>query len=338
MRENIYNQDEITPNGGISDNKLQNSKTEFNTINTLEKDAFNLYRQAEIKLAPGCCLDTLFTSKTTQYNDAYNLYIRAGEKYKMCNQWTKASDCYEKCAHIKMDLKENALDSYKEAYFCSQKTDLENNTDRLFAKMMNYLSSNGEYYEAGKLTEKNGEKYENEKKYNAAINSYLKAIEFYEMDNSHNSTKNNCLIKLADLMVINDHPDAAKKVPSIYENIGKDYLKNNLTKYSANEYFGKAILSVIYYSNDLSEGNIYINKYKEIAPSFEDTSMCRLCVNCANAMENKDSGLMKKGIKEYKDVNEIDNFMGNIFIKLINKVQKFGGQAGNIIDNEDDYK
>ena len=338
MKENIYNQENITPGNETPNNGIQTSTNEFNTFNTLEKDAFNLYRQGEKKLAPGCCLDTLFTSKASQYNNAYNLYIRAGEKYKMCNQWTKASDCYEKCAYIKTELKENALDSYKEAYFCSKKTDLENNSDRLFAKMMNYLNNNGEYYEAGKLTENNGDEYENNKKHDAAINSYLKAIEFYEMDNNHNSTKNNCLIKVADLMMINDHPDASSKVPSIYENVGKDYLKNNLTKYSSSEYFGKAILSVIYYSNDLSEGNIYINKYKEMMPNFEDTPICKLCVNCANAMENKDSVLMKKSIKEYKNINELDNFMTNIFVKLVNKVNKLGGGAGNALDNDDDYK
>ena len=312
MKQNVYNRNYIALEKNYADNK----------INTLEVEANNLYLEAGKKLVPTCCL---FMSKKSKYNEAYNLYVSAAEKYKMCNQWNKASDCYEKCAHIKMEIKESAFDSYKEAYSCSEKSGLGRNSDRLFAKMMNYLNNSKEYYEAGKLMEENGQKAENSQKYNEAITSYLKAIEFYEMDNNHNSLKNKCSLKVAELMVINNYYDAANKVPLLFENVGKEYLKDDLTKYSVDEYFGKAILSVIYYNKNLSEGSKYINKYKEMMPNFEDTPMCILCVNCVNAMENKDSSLMQKGINTYKETNKLDNFMTDIFSKLIIKVKKLGG-------------
>jgi tetratricopeptide (TPR) repeat protein len=67
----------------------------------------------------------------------------------------------------------------------------------------------GKFEAAGNLKKKSAEEYENEGNYAQAILEYQKAISYYSMDSTKSKTnENNCMIKLADLMCRNDHPDA----------------------------------------------------------------------------------------------------------------------------------
>ena len=327
---NIINDNNNTTNSSINQNENDNN---YN----LENDAFTLKRKAENKLNPGCCMDTLFTSKSKRYEDACELYKKAGDKYKICSQWRKAGDCFENCANIKIKLKDNPVNYYQESFFCYSKADSDNNSKKIFGKMNQYLARKGEYFQAGKNNENLAIKMENNDKYNDAIFYYLEASNYYELDGKHESLKNKIDSKIAELMMINNYHDASKKVPTLLENIGNNCLNNSLTKYSAKDYFGKSILSLIYYSNNPSEIEMNINKYKEIDKTFEGSEIYNLCNNSFNAMKNKDINMLKISIKKYKEVNELDEFMIDIFNKLEEKIKK-ESQLGQINENNSNYE
>ena len=81
----------------INDSTASNIKTDINNTtkeinqrgteiqynSNLENEAYMLTRRAENKLNPGCCLDALFSSKSKRYEDACELYKKAGEKYNL---------------------------------------------------------------------------------------------------------------------------------------------------------------------------------------------------------------------------------------------------------------
>ena len=331
---NIINNNSSISN--ISDYNNNNSifsqaKNDINDKSNLEKEALILTKKADNKLNPGCCLDTLCISKTKRYSDACKLYKKAGDKYKICRQWRKAGECYEHCSKIKTNLKGDPLTFYQESFFCYSKVNNDNNSKKIFEKMNQYLERKGEYYQAGKNNENLAIKKENDEKYDEAINYYLQAFKYYETDGKHESLKNNMEIKITELMMVHNHPDGPKKVPAILENIGNNYLKNPLTNYSASDYFGKAVLSIIYYSNNPSEGRKYIKKYKDIDPIFEESTIYNLCCDVINYMENKDINNLKNAIKEYKEICEVDDFMIDILNKLVKKTEN----NNNISENKE---
>ena len=167
------------------DDNIENTKSDIeqtvedmNNTTSSDRGAYLLERRADNKLNPGCCLDSICTSKTKRYEDACNLYQKAGDKYKMCNQWRKAADCYDNCSKIKINLKENPLKFYQESFFCYSKADSDNNSKKVFEKMNQYLEKEGEYYEAGKNNENLGIKNENNEKYNETIIYYSQAFKY----------------------------------------------------------------------------------------------------------------------------------------------------------------
>lgn len=325
-----------------NESKSNIDQTGFETNNSnLDREAFLLEKKADNKLNPGCCLDTLFTSKTKRLEEACKLYKNAGDKYKMCNQWRKAASCYENCSKIKISLKESPVKFYEETFFCYSKANSVSNSQKIFEKMNNYLEREGEYFQAGKNNENLAIKNENNENYNEAIIYYSQAVKYYEIDGKHESLKNKMQIKIGELMLVHNHPDAPTKVPMIMENIGKSYLKSPITKYSAKEFFGKAILSSIYYSNDISIGNEYINKYKSIDETFEDSSIYILCCDIANSVNNNDLNGLQNSINKYKEICETDEFMINIFDKLEDKMKNMSRSRetnGEDFNEEEDMK
>ena len=305
----------------ITKSYINQTATDVDNDSNMEHEALVLVRKAENKLKNKCCLYSLISSKHDRIVQACELYKRAGDKYKLVNHWKKAGLCYENCALIKLKLKERPLNFYKQSYMCFSKIDIGDDSQRMFDKMNQYLEKEGQYFQVGKNNENLGIQKENKKKYKEAIYYYLQAIKYYEKDGKHESLIINIQIKLAELMMINNDPDAPKKVPIMLENIGIYYLTNLITKYSAKDYFGKAILCIIYYSDNPSEGNIYIKKYKKMDKTFEESTIYNLCCDIVNSIENNDYNQLKNSIQQYKEINEVDEFMNDILDKILEKIK-----------------
>ena len=146
-------------------------------MTTEELEAFELKRKAEVQLNPGCCIDLLCTTEKSRFNKSINLFKKSAEKYKSLQQFRKAGDIYEKCAEIKINLKENPLEFYNESISCYeniyiicllyyfinlnillykmiqniiQKNNSDANVKKIFFKINNNYEKKGEYLEAGK--------------------------------------------------------------------------------------------------------------------------------------------------------------------------------------------
>ena len=309
-------------NNNITKSYINQTLTEADNESNLEHKAILLVRKAEQKLKRKCCLYSLFSSKHERIVQACDLYKKAADKYMIVNQWKKAGLCFENCALIKKKLKEKPINFYKQSYTCFSKIDIGDDSKRIFDQMNQYLEKEGEYFQIGKNYENLAIQKENKKKHNEAINNYLQANKYYEKDGKHESLKINIQIKLTELMMINEHPDTQKKVPIMLENIGINYLKYPITKYAAKDYFGKAILCHIYYNDEPSEGNKYIEKYKKIDKTFEESTIYQLCCDISNSIENNDYNQLKHCIKQYKESNDVDEFTNNILNKIQEKVKK----------------
>ena len=291
--------------------KNENSLNNINNRPSEEKEAYDLKRKGESILNPGCCLDTLCSSRKSRYNKSCNLFQKSADKYKSCFQWRKAAECYEKCAEIKLNLKESPIKYYKESISCYQNVNSEINEKRVLFKLNEYLEKKGEIFEAGKNCENIAIKFENEKKYKDAIFYYEEAIKYYEKDKMNYNHIINLKKKLIELIIINGYPNEDKYLIEYNEEIGIKLLKNDLIENLAQYYFGIAILSVIYYRG-INEAELYINKYKKIDRQFESSNIYKLCFDIINDIKTNNVNKLCYDINKYKSSNEYDVFIINI--------------------------
>lgn len=287
----------------------------------LEKEAHIFVKKAEHKLRKRCCLFTLFSSKQERFTIACEYYRKAGNIFKVCNQWRKAGLCYENCALIKIKLKEKPTNFYRQAYNCFEKIDIDDKHEKILKDFNDYLEKGKEYFEIGKNYENLAVNKENKKKYSEAIANYTQAIIYYEKDGKNKELKNNLQLKLAELMMSTNDPDAPKKVPALLENVGVSYLNDSINKNASKDCFGKAILCNIYFEDNPAKANVYINKYKAVDKTFGETNICKLCCDIVNSMENNDYSKLNTSILHYKEVEEVDEFMAEILDKIIEKAK-----------------
>lgn len=336
MKNDNDNDNEIPPKSE-SVNITKNNENDLEDP-SLEYEAYNLCRKAEQTLSPSCCLVSLFSSSQEVKNiEAYTLYKQAGIKYKTCHKYKEASDCFEKCADLQIKTKEDPLEAYQESYHClelNENNDEENKRQIIFDKLMLYLQSKGDFYESAKLCEKVASEHIEKQKFNTAIEFYEKSAEFYKMDGKHNSKKNEVLVKLAELMCLHEHKDASTKAGGIFDQVGREYLKNNLTKYAAKDEFTKAVLCLILYSGE-EEGEMYLNKYKEIDPTFEGSDGFRLCEQVIKGAKEKEIKELQNEINsKYREYIKLDDFSGQLIIKIMEKIKNNGREKIN--DDDDD--
>ncbi len=174
-----------------------------------------------------------------------------------------------------------------------------------------------------------------------AIKFFEKGGEFYLLDGQHNSKKNDCLLKYAELMVKSDFKEGENKVIEIFDTVGKDYLKNSLTKPMSEEIFARAVLCLVLFSNEgdknFEEAEIYLNKYKEIEVTFEGSMYWKYCVDVIKAFKNKNFEEFQNVCKKHKNLIDSDNFLFELTSKLLEKME-----GGNVVkldddDNNDDF-
>jgi hypothetical protein len=76
--------------------------------------------------------------------------------------------------------------------------------------------SSGNFIAAGKITQKLAEDFEMENNIEMAIKHYKKAADYFQMVFSNTkSQRQSCLLKYADLLCLNDHPDAFLQAKSV---------------------------------------------------------------------------------------------------------------------------
>lgn len=82
-----------------------------------ELEARNLVSIADGKLKPGC-MSSLCTSKDERMSQAKDLLERAGNIFKLQKMWNEAGECFERCARIEQELKNDPASCFEEAAHC----------------------------------------------------------------------------------------------------------------------------------------------------------------------------------------------------------------------------
>ena len=299
---------------------INQTLTEQEIDSNQENEAKRLIKKAKSLSKPRCCCFCyICSSKEQRYQESSNLYYKAGDIYKSSHQWYNAGFCYENSSLMKEKIKESPLSSLEQAYYCFEKTGIGTDSIRIFDKINLLLEKDEKFFQIGKNYENLAIKRENKEKYDLAIEYYLQAVNYYEKDGKHKNLKTKILIKLTELMILHNHPQAKDQVPSMLEDIGNNYLKNIMTKYQAKDYFGKAILTRIYFDDNIEEAKEYMNKYKKKDKTFEESNIYIFCSEIILCIENGENEKLDSTVKNYKNIYDLDEYMSFILEKIIDR-------------------
>jgi len=277
----------------------------------MQSSAAELIREAEKKLKGGW-----FSSP--QFEDAAELYTKAGNVYKMSKQVQESADCYKKAADCYLRAKSghNAATSCQNAASALRKTH-PTEAVQCIEKCADFYSQEGRWSMAAKCWKDMAEIREKESDGKGALAAYLKAAEMFEGDNAPSSA-DGCRSQAALIAAQDgDYPQAAQ----LFDQLANACLESKLRQFNFRQFAFNAVLCQLA-SQDLVAAKRLVEKYHGLEPGFASTREYRLLVEVCTAVEAFDADAFTAAVQEFNSVITLDNWKSTLLLKVRDSIKK----------------
>ncbi|MCO5555921.1 hypothetical protein L7F22_009465 [Adiantum nelumboides] len=258
----------------------------------------------------------------SKYDDAAELFEKAGNCYKLAKSWDKAANSYIQLAncHIKLESKHEAASAFVDAAVCYKKFDSKEAIKYMNLAVQMYMEI-GRLSMAAKYFKEIAETYEKEEALAEAIDFYEKAAELYDGEES-TSQGNQCKLKVAQFAAVLEQYE---KAVEIFESVASHSMNNNLTRYSVKGYLLNAGLCRLVGCDSIAISNA-LEKYQEMDPSFSNSRECKLLSDLAASIEEEDVDKFTDAVKEFDNMTRLDQWKTTILLKAKNALKELAHQ------------
>jgi len=286
-----------------------------------EAKAQKLLQEAEKKGKSGGGLFGLFGGGKGE--EACELYVKAGNLFKMAKKWHEAGNCFVKSAELQLkqnDAKHEAASNYADAATCFRKVNAQHAADCL-QKAAEIYTDMGRFTMAAKQHNSIAELYETEAPdLEKAMYHYEKAGDYYKGEESK-SAANKCFLKVAQFAA---SLEQYRRAIDIYEEVAISSADNTLLRYSAKDYFFKAALCHL--CQDVLDAQHAITRYDELHPAFADSREHKLLKDVILAVEEKNLDAFTAAVKDYEKISRLDDWTVTMLLRV--KKQCGDGEGG----------
>lgn len=275
-----------------------------------EAKAADYYAQAQKALKKTSFFS--FGSGSQKFEDASDLFEKAGNQYKVARKWQEAADAYAKCAECQMKLKESsrAAQFYQNAGEAMSKVNPHDSVE-YFKTAIAMLCDAGRFSNAAKLQKQIAEVFEGQDNKEEALEAYRQAADYFSGENQQSSA-NNMLLKVAQLSAQLERYDAAME---IYEKIAKDSMESNLLKFNAKNHLLNAGICALA-TSDLVLVQMKGQEYQEIDYTFGDSREGKFLQAMFQAYESFNSDAFADAVYQYDTISKIEPWKITILLKV----------------------
>lgn len=276
-----------------------------------DKNGLAAYQKAEKKLNSW----SFFGGKESKYEEAAELFEKAGNSYKITKEWNLAGDAFRRAADcLTMTKSFETMRCLLSAANCYkyQKTDLEKAVE-CYQGAHDLSLNEGKFAQAAKYLKEIAEIHESDLQFDEAIDFYGRAAEIFETEND-NSQNIACLLKMAQFLStkeIGKYSDAI----TIYEKLANKSIDNNLLKFRVKEHLFKAGLCWLALE-DLVGATRAIDDYDNRDCSFSSSregKFLREILGCLNAY---DVDGFRNAVVEFDSISPLDAWKTEILLVI----------------------
>ncbi|KAF9111227.1 hypothetical protein BGX27_005203 [Mortierella sp. AM989] len=280
-----------------------------------EREAQELIAKADKKATSS----SWFFGTTSKFEEAAELYTKAGNIYKMAKKWKESGDTFCKAADMQLKMNEkdeaantfiNASKSYKKSSPQDAITSLE--------KAIGILTEKGRFQSAAKHEEDIAGIYESELvDLEQAMRAYEVAADWYAGESS-TALSHKCMLKVATFAAQLGQYD---KAIEMFESVASASLDNQLMKWSLKEYFLKAGLCHIATGDSVSAHNA-VERYCDMDVTFSSTRECQFLQSILGSVDNSDVNQFTASVVEFDQLTKLDNWKTKILLEIKNSIGK----------------
>ncbi|KAF2198755.1 alpha-soluble NSF attachment protein [Delitschia confertaspora ATCC 74209] len=258
---------------------------------------------------------SFFGGKTEKYENAADLFIQAGNAFRMQQMGKEAGLAFEKAASIQRqnlnepDDEANTLTDAFKAY----RKDSPEDAARCLEKAIGHYCSKGNFRRAATHKQTLAELYEVELGDEArAAAAYEEAAQWFESDNAE-ALANKAYLKTADLTALQGK-DYYKAI-ALYERVARSSINNNLMRWSVKEYLLKAGICNLC-TGDMVGVKTALDRYRELDNSFYQQRECQLLVDLAEAVEMGDQEAFSDKLFTFDQLTKLDKWKTTLLLRV----------------------
>lgn len=274
---------------------------------------------------------------SNKYEEAAELYEKAGNNYKLAKCWGDAADAYEKLAEVqlKAESKHEAATAYVEASRAASKVTPAKSTELLQQAVALYTDM-GRLNMAARQLKEIAEQNEKQKNMPEAITFYEQAAELFECEGS-SSEATKCKLKIAEFAAEMGNYTRAVE---IFEDAARRAVDNNLLKFSARGYLLNAGICYLCYGS-VDDIETKIEQYRDIDLQFGGSREDSLLTSLHEAFADANDQAFSTALAEFDRVTRLDAWKTKILLDAKRRLADMelgvgGGGDGGYDDDDDD--
>jgi alpha-soluble NSF attachment protein len=277
---------------------------------------------------------SLFTGGP-KYDEAAELYSKAGVQFKMARDWQQAADAFVQSAFASCKAgspNEEAV-NYLEAARCLKNLSQEQ-AQGWYEKAVKMYSDAGRFSQAGKILKEVGEAYESFGSMDKALIFYTKAVDVFELDEHSKTQVTSCILKKAEIMSVvaveGATVDEEKLVQAakLFETEGQKATMNPMLAFGAREHFLKAGLCLLALGDTVSI-KVGVARFHDKDPKLETSREGGLLRGLSEAFAEGDVDAFRDKLDEYDSVSRLDGWKTKLLLIAVKKLT-VGGAAENL--------
>lgn len=276
-------------------------------------DPNELLAQAQKKESSSSGLfSRMLGSSSFQLEEAADLYVQAGNAFRLKKDGLNAGKSFEKAAALQnqgapLEAATTLVEAYK-AYRTSEFAEAA----RVLTGAVQVFIARGEFRRAAQYEMELANLYETELDDKpAALKAYQTAGEWYSEDRAE-ALSCKAFVHYADLAGLAGEYHQAIEA---YERVAKLSLNSNLSKWSVKEYFFKAVFCALALG-DAVAAQLQLEKYVSWDASFEQTKEHEYLTSFVNAVRDSDEQTFTDRLYEYDRFAKLDNWKTTIGLKI----------------------
>jgi len=287
----------------------------------VEEKAKDLFTQAEKRLNSKSFLG--LGSSTARFEEAGELFEKAGNQYKLAKNWDLAGTAFRRAAECKLKLKSKyeAATLYGAAATASRKTNVKEMSEAM-GTAVELFTDEGRFAIAAKQMKELGEMYEQEADLEEALKAYQQAADFFEGEGSQSSA-NQCLLKVATFAAQLERYDQSVL---LFERVAKSSIDNSLLKWSVKDYFLRAGLVRLAWG-DVVEAQRALGSYQDMDASFASQRECKFLKDVTEAYERMDVDKFTDAVVEFDSISKLDQWKTTMLLRIKTKIKADDGLA-----------
>eukprot|EP00760_Papus_ankaliazontas_P004379 PhM_4_TR11848/c0_g1_i2/m.11834/K15296/NAPA, SNAPA, SEC17; alpha-soluble NSF attachment protein len=267
----------------------------------------DLMKQADGKLKG---FMSMFNS--AKYEEAQELYQRAGARFKAEKDWMNAGDAFMRagdCAQ-KSSSPYECCTNYSEAGSCFRKAGDPKKAQMCFDQAIQMFIESNRFPNAARLEKECGEMYEEAADTEQALAHYEKAVRYFTTDEGSKVQAFNVMQKIA--MIEADRGNQAKAV-SLFEQLASESLAGPLKSQAREHFFKAALLRIamiqrINISEGVAELREAMDSYTTLDTSLRSSREAELVSGIADAIEASMPDLVREAVQKYSEVKPLDDW------------------------------